>query len=164
MKAMKLWLVFCTLTVLTVAGCGRHHGMGPYGRGDMDAVGDKANREMSELIDKTVQDPERAKRARAIVAEIVEEVKQLYRQNRQHHRKLYELNENYQATPEEFMKILDEVNNSRMRSGAKILGMRFKLKELLTAEEWKALTDGMNKYRASYWHDKEGAEVKKEGA
>ena len=148
MGTMKMILAVAVISALAIAGCGRHHG-----RGDADAMGDRALKEISALIEKTVQDPEKAKRAQAVAAEIVDEVKQSYRQNRQSHRKLYDLNAHYEATPEEFTAILDEMNNNRMRSSTKILGLRFKLKELLTAQEWKALTDEMNSYRNRYRHD-----------
>jgi hypothetical protein len=31
------------------------------------------------------------------------------------------------------------------------------MKELLTTQEWKALSEGMNSYRSRYLHGKEGA-------
>lgn len=159
MNTMKVLAVLVLISALAAAGCGRH-----YGRGDADAMGDRALKEMSALIDKTVQDPEKAKRAQAIVVEIVEEVKQSYRQNRQSHRRLYDLNANYEAAPEDFTKILDDMNNARMRSATKILGLRFKLKELLTAQEWKALTDEMNHTRNRYRHDGDSDDGAKPGA
>jgi hypothetical protein len=60
------------------------------------------------------------------------------------------LNTDYNAKPEQFTKILDELNNSRMESGAKILRLRFKAKEMLTPEEWKSLNDAMIKARREY--------------
>ena len=51
---------------------------------------------------------------------------------------------------EEFTKILDEINNAHMRSSAKILGLRFKIKEQLTPEEWRTLTEGMKKQGDRY--------------
>lgn len=155
MGPMKMILAVAMISALALAGCGRH-----YSRGDADAMGDRALKEVSALIEKTVQDPEKARRAQMVVAEIVEEVKQSYRQNRQFHRKLYDLNADYEAAPEQFTAILDDMNNSRMRSSTKILGLRFKLKELLTAQEWKALTDEMNSYRNRYRHDGDSAEGK----
>jgi hypothetical protein len=90
-------------------------------------------------------------------------VKQSYRQNREFHRKLYELNANYEATPEEFTKILDELNNSRMRSASKILGLRYRMKELLTAQEWKALSEGMMAARGRYRHGQPATDGAKGG-
>jgi Spy/CpxP family protein refolding chaperone len=158
MNKLKLLALLCLVMALTAAGCGRH-----YGRGDVDTMGERVTHEMNELIEKTVQDPEKAKKVEAVVADIVQEIKESYKQNRQFHRKLYELNANYRAVPEDFTKILDEMNNSRMRSATRILGLRFKMKEMLTAEEWKSLSDGMNKYRARYWHDKDGTDAGKSG-
>jgi Spy/CpxP family protein refolding chaperone len=157
MKSAKLLAGLLGLTIMTATGCGSYYGMGSHGRGDMDYAGERGAKEMAALIDKTVQDLEKAKHVQAIVGDIMAEVKQTYRQDRQYHRKLYELNADYNATPEEFTKILDEMNNNRMRSATKILGMRFKMKELLTTQEWKALSEGMNSYRSRYLHGKEGA-------
>ena len=71
---------------------------------------------------------------------MITEIKSAREHHRQSHRALYELNANYSASPEEFTKILDELNNDRMRSAAKFSD-RFKMKSLLTAEEWTALSE-----------------------
>lgn len=164
MKTAKLFVLVSVLAIMTMAGCATgHYGRGYDGRGDADASVDRGVKEMTALVDKTVQDPEKAKRVRAIVEEIVSEVKQSYQQNREFHRKLYELNVSYEATPEEFTKILDELNNNRMRSATRILGMRYKMKELLTAQEWKALSEGMNMARGRYRHRHEATEGGKGG-
>jgi Spy/CpxP family protein refolding chaperone len=163
MKKAKLSAGLLAVIILSTAGCG-HHGLGSYGHGDGGYAAEKGTQEMAALIDKTVQDPEKAKQVQALTGDIIAEVKQTYQQNRQYHQKLYELNANYEATPEEFTKILDEMNNNRMRSASKILGLRFKMKELLTAQEWKALTDGMNNLRSRYGHGKGAPEGGKEGA
>jgi predicted KAP-like P-loop ATPase len=79
-------------------------------------------------------------------------VKQSAQQTRGYHEQLYSLNSDYQAKPEQFTKVLDELNNARMASGTKILGMRFKIRDLLTAQEWKDLTEEMAKSRVRYEH------------
>jgi hypothetical protein len=71
---------------------------------------------------------------------------------RAYHRQLYTLNASYTASSEEFTKILDEANNQRMRTATTILGLRFKMKELMTADEWKALSDQMLSYSSRYQH------------
>jgi hypothetical protein len=45
-----------------------------------------------------------------------------------------------------------------MRSASKILGLRFKMKEILTAQEWKALSDVMAAYRGRYRHGGESGQ------
>ncbi|MBM4121076.1 MAG: hypothetical protein FJ249_00565 [Nitrospira sp.] len=164
MKQAPLLAGLFAATIMVTAGCGsHHHGMDYPGRGGEYAA-EKGAQEMTVLIDKTVQDQEKAKQVQAIVGDIIAEVKHTSRQNRHYHRKLYELNADYEATPEDFTKILDEMNNSRMRSASKILVMRFKMKELLTAQEWKVLSDGMNDLRSRYRHGKDAPEGGKEGA
>lgn len=160
MKKRTLWGMFFAVTVVATAGCS-HQGMGPHGRADMDYAAERGTKEMSVLVEKTVQDQEKSTKVQALIGEIVEEVKQSRQQGRQFHRQLYDLNANYDATPEDFTKILDELNNNRMRTAIKILGLRFKIKELLTVQEWKALSDGMNSYRNRYWQGTDTSEGKR---
>jgi predicted secreted protein len=124
-----------------------HHGMKG---GGSDGYWEKGRQDMAELIDKTVRDQDRAQRVKAIVNDIVAELKAGREQERTYHRQLYTLNASYTATPEEFTKILDEGNNQRMRTAANILGLRFKMKEQMTADEWKALSDRMRSYSEKY--------------
>jgi hypothetical protein len=134
------------LVIVTLAGCGGHHG---YQR-DGSAAVERGAKQMNELIDQSVKDPNKASRVKALAKEIVDEAKQSHDQRRDAHRKLYELNGNYTAPPEEFTKILDEINNAHMRSATKILGLRFKIKEQVTPEEWRTLTEGMKQYGDRY--------------
>lgn len=145
--------------VLFVAGCG-HHGAYHHGGGPGGGMGPGADRgkEVMAAVDKAVTDPDKAKKAKDALQEIMTEARESYKQNREFHKKLYELNADYTATPEQFTKILDDLNNNRMRTGAKILATRFKIKEMLTAEEWKAFTDNLNAARARYMHGHEAAE------
>lgn len=146
--------------LLLVAGCG--HGSYHHGGGHDGSTGHGSDRtkEIMTAVEKAVPDPDKAKRVQEALKEIVEEAKQSYKQNREFYKKLYDLNASYTATPEEFTKILDDLNNNRMRTGAKILVTRFKIKDMLTAEEWKAFTDNMNATRARYMHGHEAAEGK----
>jgi hypothetical protein len=138
--------ILSALFIVTLAGCGGHHG---YQR-DGTAAMQRGTKQMNELIEQSVKDPDKASRVKALAKEIVDEAKQSHDQRREAHRKLYELNSNYNAPPEDFTKILDETNNAHMRSASKILGLRFKIKEQLTPEEWRAITDGMKQYGDRY--------------
>jgi hypothetical protein len=140
------------VVILALAGCSshRHHGMG--GEGKSDAYWQKGQQDMAALIDRTVKDQEKAGHVKSIVGEIVAELKANREQDRAGHRRLYELNANYAATPEEFTKALDDANNRRMQSASKILSLRFRMKDLMTAEEWKALSDQMRAYSSRYKH------------
>ncbi|MBM4133878.1 MAG: hypothetical protein FJ245_08940 [Nitrospira sp.] len=159
MNGAKVWLALSLLVWLPLAGCGGYHGTAGHGRG-MDTMGEKAQQEMDALVDQSVQDQDKAKRAKAVVGTMIQEIKQSYQEQRRFHQKLYEANANYEAAPEEFTKILDEANNSRMRSAMNILGLRFTLKAMLTASEWKALSEGMSRYQNRYRHGADHTEGK----
>lgn len=147
------------VAVIAVAGCSSHPHRGMMEGGKSDAYWQKGQKDMEGLISKTVKDPEKAKQVNAIVGEIVTELKAGREQERAYHRQLYTLNASYTATPEEFTKILDGGNNQRMRTSAKILTLRFKMKELMTADEWKTLSDQMLSYSGRYQHGGAGAKA-----
>jgi hypothetical protein len=140
------------VVVLALAGCSshRHHGMA--GEGKSDAYWQKGQQDMAALIDRTVKDQEKAGQVKSIIGEIVTELKASREQDRAGHRRLYELNANYSAAPEEFTKALDDANNRRMQSASKILSLRFRMKDLMTPEEWKTLSDQMLAYSSRYKH------------
>ena len=146
------WLVLSVAGMLALGGCtGHHHHHGMEG-GKSDAYWQKGQQDMAGLIDRTVKDPAKATQVKAIVGEIVTELKAGREQERAAHRQLYALSANYAATPEEFTKVMDEANNQRMKTSSKILALRFKMKDLMTAEEWKALSDQMLSYSSKYQH------------
>ena len=140
------------VAVLALAGCSSYHHHGMAGEEKGDAYWQKGQQDMASLIDRTVKDQGKAAQVKAVVNDIVAELKVSREAARAGHRRLYELNANYVATPEEFTKILDDSNNQRMQSAAKILSLRFKMKELMTVEEWKALSDQMLAYSSRYQH------------
>ena len=142
------------VAVFVLAGCSSHHHYGMHGKSD--AYWQKGQEDMASLIDRTVKDQEKALQVKSAVNDIVTELKASREQERAGHRRLYELNANYAATPEEFNKVLDDANSRRMQSAAKILSLRFKMKDLMTAEEWKALSDQMLAYSGRYRHSGAG--------
>jgi hypothetical protein len=147
------------VVVLALAGCSSPHHYGMPGGGKGDAYWQKGQQDMAALIDRTVKDQEKAGQVKLIVGEIVTELKASRENERAGHRRLYELSANYAATPEEFTKVLDDANNLRMQSAAKILSLRFRMKDLMTAEEWKALSDQMLAYSSRYQHSSAGAKT-----
>lgn len=149
----KLWRATVLMAgLLALGSCSSPHHHGMTG----EAYWQKGQQEMADLIDQTVTDPEKAKQVKSIVGEIVTELKAGREQERAYHRQLYTLNASYAATPEEFTRILDEGNNQRMRTATKVLGLRFKMKELMAADEWKALSDRMLSYSGRYQHEGSG--------
>lgn len=147
--SMRRMVVVVLVGMVSLSGCmgGYSHGHGAKYR---EAALERGLHETNELLARVVKDQEKAKQAQAVVADIVAEVKHSYQANQTYHQKLYALNAKYDATPEEFTPILDELNHARMGSASKILGLRFKLKSLMTAQEWAEFTSEMDKTRAGY--------------
>lgn len=143
--------------MVVLVGCSsyhhHHHGMGA---GKIDAYWQKGQQDMEGLINRTVQDPNKAKEVNALVGEIINELKAGREQERNYHRQLYTLNTSYTAEPAEFSKILNEATVQRAQSSAKVLSLRFKMKELMTADEWKAMSDKMLSYSSRYQHGSDG--------
>ena len=146
------WMVLSVVGMLALGGCsGHHHHYGMEG-GKSDAYWQKGQQDMAGLVDRTVKDPAKAAQVKAIVGEIVTELKAGREQERTAHRQLYALSANYSATAEEFTKVMDEAHNQRTKTSSKILALRFKMKDLMTAEEWKGLSDQMLSYSSKYQH------------
>ncbi|HBH78633.1 MAG TPA: hypothetical protein DDY39_02295 [Nitrospira sp.] len=139
------------LAIVTLVGCSshhRHHGM--MSGGHSDAYWQKGQQDMEGLINRTVQDPEKAKQVNMLTGEIIKELKESRERERAYHRQLYTLNASYEAEASEFSKIINEANIQRMQSSASVLSLRFKMKNLMTADEWKALSDRMISYSSRY--------------
>jgi hypothetical protein len=147
--------------VLVLAGCSSsyHHHRGMTGGDKSEAYWQKGQQDMEGLINRTVKDPDKAKQVNVLAGEIIKELKASREQERAYHRDLYTLNASYTAAPEEFSKILNEANIQRMQSSARVLSLRFKMKDLMTADEWKALSDRMLSYSSRYQHGSTGAKT-----
>lgn len=151
--------LFLGMALIGIVGCSSHHHHGMMGGGNSDAYWQKGQQDMEGLINRTVQDPKKAKDVNAYVGEIIKELKESREQERNYHRQLYTLNTSYTATPDEFSKIVNESNIQRAQSAARVLSLRFKMKDLMTADEWKALSDRMVAYSGRYSHGSTGAKT-----
>jgi hypothetical protein len=149
MKITKLMLFTLAVTALAMTGCARHHDHGMEMHSG-EAAFERGVAETNELVDRTVKDPEKARQAKAILQDIVAEVKSSLQTSRKFHEQMIVLNTDYDAKPEQFTKILDEKSNAAMASATKILGLRFKMKTLLSAQEWNELLGAMDQARQRY--------------
>jgi len=156
----RLFNGLCALMgILVLAGCSSYHHHGTMSGGKNEAYWQKGQQDMEGLINRTVKDSDKAKQINVLVREIIKELKVSREQERAYHRDLYTLNTSYTASPEEFSKILNEANIQRMQRSAKVLSLRFKMKDLMTADEWKALSEQMLSYSRRYQHDQSGAKT-----
>ena len=144
----KVLLVLLSLILLTTAACSGYHQGRPGGHGDPTLQ--EVVPEVKQLVEQNMKDPEKAKQVQAMVQDIAKEVRKSNEEVRGSHEQLAALNADYNAKPDQFLKILDGLNNTRMESAMKILSMRFKIKDMLTAEEWKNLSDAMIKTRQEH--------------
>jgi predicted small secreted protein len=149
MKTSKLILLALVAVMLTTAGCVGHHGHG-MGMHSGEAAIERGIAETNAMVDQAVKDPEKARQAKAILQDIVAEVKNSAQTSRAFHERMAVMNADYDARPEQFTKVLDEMNNARMASATKILGLRFKVRALLSAQEWNELTGAMDQTRQRY--------------
>jgi hypothetical protein len=157
----RLFNGLCALIgILVLAGCSSsHHHHGMMSAGKSEAYWQKGQQDMEGLVNRTVKDADKAKQVNMLVGEIIKELKASRERERAYHRDLYTLNASYTAAPDEFSKILNEANIQRMQSSAKVLSLRFKMKDLMTADEWKALSDRMISYSSRYQHGESGAKT-----
>ena len=73
--AKMRWMVLSVVGMLALGGCsGHHHHYGMEG-GKSDAYWQKGQQDMAGLVDRTVKDPAKAAQVKAIVGEIVTELK-----------------------------------------------------------------------------------------
>lgn len=152
--------LFSALAIVTLVGCSsHHHHHDMMSGGKSDAYWQKGQQDMEGLINRTVQDPEKAKQVNMLAGEIIKELKESRERERAYHRQLYTLNASYEAEASEFSKIINEANIQRMQSSASVLSLRFKMKNLMTADEWKALSDKMISYSGRYSHGSTGAKT-----
>jgi len=152
----RQWAALSLAGLLAFSGCSSYHHPGMMEAGKREGYWQRGQQDMEALVDRTVKDQDKANQVKVIVGEIVTELKAGREQERLYHRQLYTLNASYTASPEEFTKILDDTNNRRMRTATRVLGLRFKMKELMTADEWKALSDRMLQYSSRYERDTTG--------
>ena len=148
--------LFVAMGLVVLVGCSSHHHHHGMAGGKSDAYWQKGQQDMEGLINRTVQDPNKAKEVNVLVGEIINELKAGREQERNYHRQLYTLNTSYHAEPAEFSKILNEATIQRTESSAKVLSLRFRMKNLMTEDEWKALTDKMLSYSNRYQHGSGG--------
>ena len=144
MKIASQFTLVVVIALLTAA-CATPHRMRAHHADEMRFSAEKGVKQVMEVVEQNVQDPEKVKRIKARLSDIAEEVRHSYKTTRAYHRRLYELNAN------------------RMRTGARILRMRFDIKEMLTAQEWAVLNEGFKALRSRYQHRGGGADGKADG-
>lgn len=125
---------------------GRDMGSAPSPHGRMGAARSRPDMEaivpeVKKMVEDTVKDQNRAQQVETILQDLVKEVRIANQETRGFHEQLNALNANYEAKREQFERIVKDLQDTRAERASKILDMRFRIRELMTAQEWKDLTD-----------------------
>jgi hypothetical protein len=92
-----------------------------------------------------IQDPKRVEQLLVLVDALQQDLAELNRTVRKFGSDMRTLNVNYDATREDFDKMLDEYNTTRKGKQREILTSYLKMKELTTPDEWKSLAKSEEK-------------------
>lgn len=95
--------------------------------------------DMKSLVKKEIPDPERADQILALLEQLDADLATQRQAILASQQELKKLNADYDATPEQFMKLIDSARESRERSRQKIIDTYFRIKALTTRGEWEAL-------------------------
>jgi uncharacterized coiled-coil DUF342 family protein len=106
--------------------------------------------EVKRLVEETVKERSRAQQVEELLQDLVKEVRKTNQEARGYHEQLNALNADYDAPRDKFEKVVKDLQDARAESAAKILDMRFKIRSLMTAQEWKDLNDKMFRLREQH--------------
>ena len=96
--------------------------------------------DLRSAVAREIRDPDRAKRAAALVDEIEQLTSAAHADFKVHAAALRTLNANYDATQAEFSKLFRDFNAMRDARQTRALDINRRAKALVSAEEWNALS------------------------
>jgi hypothetical protein len=88
-------------------------------------------------IEQAIDNPDKEKNLLSIVEEMEKESKSYSKELASGGKKMAKLNKNYASTQDEFSTLLSGVNSARVKTQEKMVEYRYKLRELMTPDEWK---------------------------
>ena len=127
-------LALCVLLGL-VSGCSM------FGKKAEFEPGSEWVEDMRERVRETIEDSDKQTEMMALVVQVERDLFELDRVVRTLYADLRTLNDNYNATPEEFRKVISDFEADRKIVQDRITDSGFKMRDLSTPEEWKELTD-----------------------
>jgi hypothetical protein len=86
-----------------------------------------------------IKDPEKAAKGNDLVDQLERLVKEARNDRKAHDDKIWSMNENYDATEEEFQAAFREFNAKQKDRQDRVIEINQKAKDLTTEKEWKAL-------------------------
>lgn len=137
-KSYLIGLIGITAALLST-GCGRYRGRADRINVPTQERVERGTQEAVRIIQKKVDDPRRAERLAQLFERLDKQFQEVLRERHTFHQRLAELNADYDASPEAFHALLDDMHTIFEESGTEIVKTRFAIKEVLTAEEWHEL-------------------------
>ncbi|MBW1752761.1 MAG: hypothetical protein JRJ46_06585 [Deltaproteobacteria bacterium] len=129
-------LALCVLLGLT-------YGCSTFGKKDEAKFkpGNEWIEDMRGRVAENIKDPGKKTRILALVDQAEKDLLELDRVVQQFYADIGALNDNYNASPDEYRKVISEFEADQNEVRGRIIDIRFKMRDLSTAEEWKELTD-----------------------
>ena len=124
-------LLLCGLFVMS--GCSK-------GNKKATVPGEEWAEDLQARIEKHIADPEKKSQLLELVAQDTKIFKKLLQITREYDQKLFDLDRNYDASPEDFRDLFADYTEARYRLRDQSMAVRFSMKTLCTAEEWKKLS------------------------
>jgi len=135
MPALFAVLALCVLLGL-VSGCSKS---GKKDTAEFDPGGGFAE-DMRDTVEDEIEDPDKKAEMLVLVDQMAKDVEEMDRVVQKLYADINRLNDNYNASPEEFRKVIAEFEASRKEVRDRIVDNRFKMRDLSTPEEWKGIT------------------------
>ncbi len=106
--------------------------------------------EMKSTVNKEIPDPARAEKILALMNKLSNEFMIQKMKLGATQQELIKLNTNYDTTPEQMQKVMDDSLVSRMEYRKKIMDTYFELKSLMNKQEWEAISKADAQAMAEY--------------
>jgi hypothetical protein len=91
-------------------------------------------------VSKNIEDPDKKTAMLALVDQVEKDLLEVDRVVQKFYANIGALNDNYNASPDEYRKVISEFEADQNEVRDRIIDIRFKMRDLSTAEEWKELT------------------------
>ena len=100
---------------------------------------DDAGQDWNAAVDETIKEPERAAKLKQLGQQLIDMSSSIQQDIADFNQKAMVLNENYDATHEEFQRLMDELAEIRQPKYEKYRDIIFAMRSEVSADEWKAL-------------------------
>lgn len=132
--------LFAVLTLCALLGL--TYGCSKFGKKDEAKFkpGNEYVEDARDRVSKNIEDPDKKTAMLALVDQVEKDLLEVDRVVQKFYANIGALNDNYNASPDEYRKVISEFEADQNEVRDRIIDIRFKMRDLSTAEEWKELT------------------------